>query len=268
MIIMLARILKRTIALCVLLGFLGQARAFSPLGPYETWMAADLGYAGDNGQIGGPMSLLSTFRWNVPVITYAYDESFIDYFGTNGIKAIDQAIAMITNLPPASQITNDANRLYIRGVPVPFRTQQINYGAQLGGLVDLKSYVMPFFLEEIGLTTSEQFVWTLRAAPTVGGVHFYSVIKRNFDPITLTADHRPRPSSYVNGALYTYVIEDDRPLPGWATALEVPVNSPQLPYSSVTSAYWSDEDEIGGGALGQILPGLNFGEYFTGLTHG
>src|SRR5215213_2592559 len=42
------------------------------------------------GDIGAPVDPLEFYRWNVPVITYACDDSFVQYFGTNGIKAIDE----------------------------------------------------------------------------------------------------------------------------------------------------------------------------------
>ena len=34
------------------------------------------------------------YRWNTPLLTYAYDESFINYFGENGILAIEDAIEL------------------------------------------------------------------------------------------------------------------------------------------------------------------------------
>ena len=32
------------------------------------------------------------YRWNTPLLTYAYDESFLNYFGSNGVVAIENAI--------------------------------------------------------------------------------------------------------------------------------------------------------------------------------
>src|SRR5881392_1900549 len=80
---------------------------FSLLGPFKNgpapndWQAAGfggrpagLGYtlAGD---IGGPMAPLEAYRWNVPIITYAFDESFIDYFGPAGVAAVSNAFQML-----------------------------------------------------------------------------------------------------------------------------------------------------------------------------
>jgi len=70
------------------------------LGPFKNgaapndWQArgfggrpAGLGYtlAGD---IGGPMFPLEGYRWNLPIITYGFDESFIRYFGNDGIAKV------------------------------------------------------------------------------------------------------------------------------------------------------------------------------------
>ena len=65
-----------------------------------------LGYQ-QPGDIGGPMDINEEYRWNVPVVTYAFDQSFLDYFGSNGVAAVEQAIGVINELPPASSIDLD-----------------------------------------------------------------------------------------------------------------------------------------------------------------
>src|SRR4249920_3873600 len=84
------------------------SRAFSLLGPYASWQVPALGYR-LNGQIGGPMTLNEGYRWNVPAITYGFDPSFIGYFGTNGVVAIEEAFKILNDLPPFSEITVVAN---------------------------------------------------------------------------------------------------------------------------------------------------------------
>src|SRR5205085_588195 len=70
------------------------AHAFALLGPFDTWQVSALGYdpQGDGGDLGGPKNLGEEWRWNLPVITYAFDQSFIDYFGLNGIAEVEKAI--------------------------------------------------------------------------------------------------------------------------------------------------------------------------------
>src|ERR1035441_4035821 len=68
--------------------------AFSLLGPYADWMTPALNYRLP-GDIGGPMNIGEGYRWNVPVVTYAFDQSFLDYFGSNGAAAVERAIQML-----------------------------------------------------------------------------------------------------------------------------------------------------------------------------
>src|SRR5712692_2869756 len=173
---------RLTTKFVVLLLVLGAARvgmAFSLLGPFKAYQVQGIGYALP-GDIGGPMTLGEGYRWNLPTITYAYDQSFIDYFGSNGIVAVDAAVKILNDLPPFSQITNDASSLYINGLRVPTDNYHLNYEAQALGLADLKSTALVLLLEELGLAEPERWVWALRGRATVtaGGVTFtnYSVI--------------------------------------------------------------------------------------------
>ena len=72
--------------------------AFALLGPVQPWMQVTNGVIG-SGDIGGPMDISNEYRWNVPVVTYGFDQSFMDYFGTNGVAAVDADCA------PAGQAT-------------------------------------------------------------------------------------------------------------------------------------------------------------------
>ena len=50
------------------------------------------------------MDIGSGYRWNVPEITYGFGQSFMDYFGTNGVAAVKNAVRVFNDLPPASSI--------------------------------------------------------------------------------------------------------------------------------------------------------------------
>ncbi len=165
-------------------------------GPPETT------FADPNGDIGGPMDIGDGYRWSVPVVTYGFDESFLDYFGTNGVAAVEGAIQILNDLPPASDIvlTN-----------YPTQAQQINYVAQAQNLYDLKSMTLALLLEQMGLAQPTRFIYVVRQIdPTVmypgnpflvsqfwgqGGIS-NQIVLRNFDPETL------EPSTYVNDQLY------------------------------------------------------------------
>jgi hypothetical protein len=69
---------------CLAIGLVSQsARAFSLLGPVQPWMQASNGVISP-WDIGGPMQITNEYRWNVPVVTYGFDKSFLAFFGTNG----------------------------------------------------------------------------------------------------------------------------------------------------------------------------------------
>ena len=96
------RPLKTTVVTLIFITAALRVAAFSLLGPFEPWMdrTNNLRVPGD---IGGPMKIDEEHRWNTPVITYGFDQSFVNYFGSNGIAAVENAFAVLNNLPPASQ---------------------------------------------------------------------------------------------------------------------------------------------------------------------
>src|SRR4051812_12111309 len=86
--ITMKRLTKNTFLLLLLLLVGIVTMGFSLIGPPKNggnpndWQArgfggrpAGLGYT-LGGDIGGPMNQLEGYRWNVPIITYAFDESF------------------------------------------------------------------------------------------------------------------------------------------------------------------------------------------------
>lgn len=208
---------------------------FSLLGPYATpWQVPQLGY-NLPGDIGGPMFLHSFYRWNVTNITYAFDQSFINYFGTNGMKAVDEAVAIINALPPASQI--DINQY-------PLDTRLWNAVAAQAGLMDLKSVALSMLLEQLGLANPERYAWTVyHRAAAANNTNWY-VIQMNYDPDTYL------PTGRVNGIYYTYRIEPFTSSAGdGEEAFEYPVTlNDRLPFSSVAGR--------------EIPPGY----FYTGLT--
>ena len=163
------QLIKKLLAVMLALGVLHQAMAFSLLGPFNTlpvtWQndgfagrPQGLGYA-IGGSIGGPKFPLEAYRWNVPVITYAFDESFLRYFGPDGVEAVEEAIEMLNGLPAASAMSDTLSEF-------PLDTKGLNHLAQSLGLLDIKSYALSLLLEEMGLANPERFVWTLRDRDT------------------------------------------------------------------------------------------------------
>src|SRR5437867_3696771 len=232
---------KTFFSLVLLLGLAPAGRATSFLGPFTApndWqqpgfsgLPRGLGYslAGD---IGAPMTFLETYRWNIPIVTYAFDESFKKYFGYAGMAAVSNAFQILNDLPPFSTLSRDLTEF-------PWDSKQaLRYSPSFGtlGLEDIKSLTLAALLEHMGLAKPERFVWGLRGRRTFTGFTNYSVIMLNYDPVTLN------PTRYVNGVLYHYQIFDPLgPMGGeWASAVEFFQDDPfYLPYSTVAGGLGS-----------------------------
>jgi len=106
--------------LLVLVGlfpFAPSSFGFALLGPFAPWMQETNGVVFP-GDIGGPMNIGNGYRWNVPIVTYGFDQSFLDYFGTNGVAAVEGAFQILNDLPPASQIV-------LTNIPAQFAAHQL-----------------------------------------------------------------------------------------------------------------------------------------------
>ena len=224
-----------------------KARAFSLLGPPAPWMLSSNNVV-DSGDIGGPMDIGSGYRWNVPVVTYGFDQSFLDYFGSNGVAAVEGAIQIINDLPPASQL-NLAD--------YPMEILHGNYSA--ANLVDLKSRTLALLLEQLGLANSTRYTfvlkqWTDAFDPNnyyIAGTYSPQYIwpdwvypdymaRLNFDPVTFV------PSSYVDGTLYAAFIDIFKN----TNVMEVYSVDPESDsFTAVTSG------------------GLSYGAFYGGLTY-
>jgi hypothetical protein len=176
----------------------GSAKAFALLGPYADWMDITNSYRA-GWDVGGPMDIGEEYRWNVPVVTYGFDPSFIEYFGTDGIDAVEQAVQILNDLTAASLIDLTDFTTF----PV-----HANRTAIAGNGCDLKSLTLALILEQMGLTQPTRSVFVLRLWDPVflsfeeewewpSGTIPNNVVERNFDPETLASSHS------VNGNWYT-----------------------------------------------------------------
>jgi hypothetical protein len=151
------------------------------------------------------MDIGQGYRWNVPVVTYGFDKNFLDYFGSNGVAAVEGAIQIINDLPPASQmvLTN-----------YPLEIIRFNYTAQALGLYDLKTATVPVLLEQMGLAPPMHNVFDLRHFDPIliwtdestwpPGTIPNLIIERNFDPETLLPSHSVNGNDYTGEANFVY----------------------------------------------------------------
>ena len=248
------RLLKIILWVGLLAIGLQSARAFSLAGPVgnggDSWQIIIIGYGPPRDAV-APKNLGEEYRWNIPVLNYAYDQNFLDYFGSNGVAAVDQAFAILNNTftNGPSAVTQGLDG-YSRDLSeFPLESKSVNYLAQALSLSDIKSLTLEIMAQELGLADPEFYVWTLRArehitpGPNCPDNMNYLVIKRNFDPVTF------EPSSYVNGTLYSYSISEVcQNSVILAEAVPVSVDPLAFTYTPVASR------------------SLGVGEFYTGLT--
>jgi len=250
------RILQITaVLICLLVA--RPLQAFSLLGATETWQTQALGYNALNTDIGEPKNLGEEYRWNQPVITYGFDNSFINYFGNEGVAAVDAAFAILNSLPDLSSISTNLSEFPLldpnTGASTTYRdARRINLRAEADGLIDLKSMTLGMVVEQLGLASPERWTWALGDRRIVANntATQYLVIERNFDPVTFS------PSKYVNGNRYTYEVDEFAAPVQYADALESTVDPEHRIHS------FSSVANIVGGDTITLLPGI----FYTYLT--
>jgi hypothetical protein len=240
-------------ACAILLASAQRAAAFATIGSLEFWMIPAHGFnplPGDPLPV-GPKNIGEEYRRNMPVYIYSFDQTFLDYFGSNGVSAVEQAFSFFNSISNVSSYSAQLDEW-------PLECQRFNYQAQALGLTDLKSITMHHILENMGLTEPERYMWVIhnRVHSTGAGVPpcpdamIYLISKRNYDPVFSTLDQLVT-SSYVNGTLYSYAIYDlcanPPALPPISDAAEFPVDNEANVFNAVGSGAGPD---VGGFFLG------------------
>ena len=141
----MAALLKRFCPALLLLMLVCAARtasAFSLLGPegLEAYQTLALGYQLPT-DVGDPRNIAQDARWNTPVVYYAFDQNFLDYFGSNGVAAVESGIDVLDKLKPVSSYSSALTEF-------PLTTARVNSSAQAANMLDLKSAAMNFVLGE------------------------------------------------------------------------------------------------------------------------
>lgn len=234
----MTRLLKKLLVLGAALSLAANASAFSLLGPFASWQTSALGF-NLVGDIGGPMNLGEEYRFTVPVLTYGYDATFLNFFGSNGIVAMESAMSILNAIPAAGAMSASLAEFPVQALG------PVNTTAASLQLIDIKSVAMATMVAQMGLASPERWVYTLRDRTIIQNTTNYTVVQRHFDPVNF------RPTNVVNGVLYTYSVLEPL-LPGnYADAVETRVSG-NANFQSVASV------DDGGG--------LGFGQFFTSLS--
>jgi hypothetical protein len=184
------------------------AWAFSLGGPIgnggDSWQQPVIGY-GIDGDLNAPKNLGEEYRRNVPLMYYACNANFLDYFGSNGVAAVDGAFAILNGLTNVDSYSPDLSEF-------PLESRHLNYQAGALGLFDLKSWTLAAMMEQLGLADPVRYDWTLHDRAHVGTVacpagQEYLVVQRNFDFISSPLNQLQY-SPYINDVLYSYYIAE------------------------------------------------------------
>ena len=128
------------------------ASAFSLLGPMVGWQAPDLGYNIPDSapEYGGPRLRGDEYRLSTPIVTYGIDGSFLEFFGVDGARAVDEAFEVFNSITNVSAFSQNLEEF-------PLKADGVNPTAAALGLLDLKTQLMGQILATMGLTSPERW---------------------------------------------------------------------------------------------------------------
>ena len=134
----------------LLLGVL-PTRAFTLLGPMAGWQAPDLGYniPDSASEYGGPRLRGDEYRLSTPIVTYGIDGSFMEFFGVDGARAVDEAFALFNSLTNVSAFSENLEEF-------PLKADGVNPTASALGMIDLKTQILSQIMATLGLTSPER----------------------------------------------------------------------------------------------------------------
>ena len=152
---------------------------------------------------GAPRPIKRFFRWNIPYLAYSFDTSFINYFGFEGMEAVNEAFRIINDFfVPEDGSYNGVTQLDLarHGFSGNYNTTWVNTTAQNAQILDLKSLVLGMMVNNLGLGNPHRHAFSM-----VGGTrdpwqntYNFHVSLRNFDPYSL------KETDVINGVQYAY----------------------------------------------------------------
>jgi hypothetical protein len=249
------RLIKTFACILLVTGLALPARAFILWGPVnEAYQVRDLGFnIAERGDNGAPKNIGEEYRRNVPIVYYSFDQNFLDFYGAQGIASVDAAFAILNNLQGVSSYSTALTEF-------PLDSRRQNYRATALNLIDLKSQVLSFMMEQLGIGNATRYAWCLHdrnAGANCPNGNEYLITLRNFDIVPSALDQLQYSPS-INGVLFTYFIREFCANPpfgsGLSEAIDLPVNPTDLDNSLPVATTGGRSFSIG------------LGNFYTGLT--
>ncbi len=245
-----------------------ETEAFVLVGPMEASEIAsggiDFNYTDD---LGGPKDLKTFFRWNIPLLTYAFDASFMQYFGLEGREAVKEAFTAVNDFFHNDEYSGvSALEMTQHGFRSNYNTTWLNTTAKNAQVIDIKSLTLGLLINQLGLGNPYRYAYGIHAISTnsAGTQLNFNVRLRNFDPITY------KPSSLINNVAFSYRLIHDAPpsvgvtqLPSFADMEEFTTDTTGNAWTSLsaitdafygnTAIFWTEQPTLFG-----------FGVYYDG----
>jgi len=262
------------LALCamLLLGSGIEGGAFSLIGPlnpgvainanYYTFSPApagaptppggttDQGFVNHVDPMGWPVPIKEFYRWNWPELTYAFDSTFVRFFGHNGMQAIHNVFEVLNDYyePQDNSYNGVSSMDLIREYDQHFSTWKFNPSANVNNIYDMETMVLGLLVNHLGLGNPHRHCFTIRdiinyTAAAAAATGNFNVAIRNYDPFTY------HPSTIINGVNYSYFITSNPSYNGAAN--QFPTTFDAVEYSISSDHEYS--------AVAGIRDVINFG---------
>ncbi len=157
--------------------------------------------------LGWPVPVKEFYRWNFPELTYAFDSSFIRFFGHHGMQAVHNSFRVLNDyFEPEDAAYDGVSTLdLLRQYDQHFSTWRFNPSANVGNVTDMQTLVTGLLVNHMGLGNPHRYCYVIRdiinylANDTTSRGDFH-VTLRNYDPFTY------HPSAVINGVNHSYYI--------------------------------------------------------------
>ena len=200
------------------------ARAFVLIGPTNPSIASGGRLQAPNGAgtatvpnvnmddpMGRPTPVKEFNRWNYPELTYAFDSTFIRYFGHNGMAAISNAFTVLNDYfePTDKAYTNGVSSLnLITEFDQHFSTWEFNPSANINSVTDMESITLGLLVNHLGLGNPHRYCFVIHDVMgynTANNAGTFQISMRNFDPYTY------QPTAVINGVSHSYWLYNNSP---------------------------------------------------------
>ena len=161
--------------------------------------------------MGRPTPVKEFYRWNYPELTYAFDSTFIRYFGHNGMAAVSNAFSVLNDFfePTDLAYTNGVSSMnLITEFDQHFSTWEFNASANINSVTDIESITLGMLVNHLGLGNPHRYAFVIHDVinyNAAAGTGTFQVTMRNFDPYTY------QPSTVVNGVTHSYWLYNNSP---------------------------------------------------------